>query len=259
MKGPLGGLEHLVGGVEPGHLHLLVAEGLGGADAGKTAFDLRVDVAGLLLDHHGDLAHIAAHGHDHHQENGDEDPHRQSQLPADGRHDDERAYNGDEGGQQVLRPVMGQFCQLKQVCRQPAHQLPCPVGIVKVIAQLLHMAKQILTNVRLHPDAEGMAEIADDIVQSCPQNINNGSGNHQPKKHPVFSVWKQIVQALPGHQRKRQVDQGNQCGAANVQGKEPLVVSEIVEKNPQRTFLPVFFRGHGYSPFSSFSASITDL
>ena len=48
----------------------------------------------------------------------------------------------DKRDEQVLRPVVGQLRQLKQVRGQAAHQLAGAVFIVKVKAQVLHMANR---------------------------------------------------------------------------------------------------------------------
>ena len=60
--------------------------------------------------------------------------------------------------------MVGQLRELKQIRGQPGHQLARPIAVVKIEAQLLHMAEQIPANVRLHPDAKGMAEIGHNVI-----------------------------------------------------------------------------------------------
>ena len=59
VKAPLGGLERLIGAVEPLLLDTLVAEGLHRADTAETGLDLGVDGAGFLLGRHRGAAHPA--------------------------------------------------------------------------------------------------------------------------------------------------------------------------------------------------------
>ena len=233
---PLGGLELVVGRVEAGAFHRLVGKGLGGADAGQAGLDLRIDVGHLLLDPHRDPAHPPAHGENHRQEHGDHSRHHQRQLPADGGHHDQRAEDGNGGGEQVLRPVMGQLRQLKQVGGQPAHQLAGAVIIIKIKAHLLQMAEQVPADIRLHPDAEGVAIIADNVIQPRPQHVKRRRHQHHGKEHPELLIGQKIIQRLPGDQRKAQVDQGNAHRAADIQSKQPLVRGKIAEENLQRSF-----------------------
>ena len=67
--------------------------------------------------------------------------------------------------------MVGQLCQFKQVGGQPGHQLAGAVFIVKIEAHLLHVGEQVLADVRLHPDAEGVAEIGHNELQERPQAV----------------------------------------------------------------------------------------
>ena len=94
------------------------------------------------------------------KENGDDEAHHQRQPPLHGKHDGQCADNRDGRDEQVLRAVMRQLRHLKQVRGQAAHQLTRAVLVVKIKAQLLHMAEQVPSDVRFHADAEGMAPVA---------------------------------------------------------------------------------------------------
>ena len=245
VEGPLGGFEDFVGSIESAVLHILIAKGLGGADAGEAGFDLRIDVSGLLLHPGGDAAEGRPHGHNDEQKNGHQNAHHQSQLPADGGHDDQCADDGHRGGEHILRAMVGQLRQLKQVRGQAAHELTGAVGVVEVVAHVLHMPEQVRPDVRLHPDAEGVAIVADNIVQEAAQYIKGQAGAHQGKEHAEFSVGQQVIEAGPGYQGKGQIDQRNQQGAGDVNGKQLPMVFEVMQKNRQGPLFPVFFRGHG--------------
>ena len=164
MEGPLGGFINRVGGIEPGNFHLLIAKGLGSADAGKTGLDFRIDVSRFLLHPYRNSGKVRSHSHNHRNENGHQNSHHQSKLPSDGRHNDQRADDRHRRSQQVLRAVVGKLRQLKQIRSQAAHQLARAVFIVKIVTQLLHMPKQICPDIRLYPDAEGVAKITNNVV-----------------------------------------------------------------------------------------------
>ena len=70
-----------------------------------------------------------------------------------------------QGDEQILRPVVGQLRQFKQVTGQAAHQLAGAVAVVEVEAQLLNVAAQIAADIRLHADAEGVAPVGHHEVQ----------------------------------------------------------------------------------------------
>ena len=160
MKFALGRFEHLIGVVKAAALLCLIGKRLGGAKAGQRRFDFGVDGAGFLLGALGGLPHIAAAAHDHQQKDGDNHANHQRQPPLHGKHDGQCADNRDGRDEQVLRAVMRQLRHLKQVRGQTAHQLTRAVLVVKIKAQLLHMAEQVPPDVRFHADAEGMAPVA---------------------------------------------------------------------------------------------------
>ena len=217
MKPPLGGLEGLVGTVEPLLLDGLVAKGLDGADAAEAGFDLGVDGAGFLLGGNGSTAHTASQQHQHRQKHRNDGHHDQCHAPFDGEHHRQRAHDGDDGDGQVLRSVMGQLRQFKKIGGQPAHQLPCAVAVIKVEAQHLHMVEQVSPDVRLHPDAESVPPVGHNVVQYRPQHKGQRHDCHHHKEHAVVFLRQPLIQRSPGYQRERQIHQRNEDRAAHVQ------------------------------------------
>ena len=59
---------------------------------------------------------------------------------------------------------MGELGDFEQVAGQTAHELTRAVAVIEAVAQTLHMAEQILPDVRLHTDAEGVAPVADNVI-----------------------------------------------------------------------------------------------
>ncbi len=78
-------------------------------------------------------------------------------------------HNGDTRDKNILRPMVGQLCDIKEVCGQTAHELSGAVAVIVVKGQLLHMAEQVSADIRLHQDAKGMPPVADYIRQHRPQ------------------------------------------------------------------------------------------
>ena len=93
---PFGSFVNLIGRIEPAALNILIAEGLGRADAGETALNFLVDMSGLFLGGNGGNTHPAAHGHDHHQKNRNHQRHHHRQLPANGGHYRQGAADGQK-------------------------------------------------------------------------------------------------------------------------------------------------------------------
>ena len=96
------------------------------------------------------------------------------------------------------------------------------------------MGKQILTDIRLHPDAEGMTVISHDVLQERAQQVAAEHDDHDRKESLVHLIGQHIVQGAAGDQREHQVNGGDANGAEHIDGKEPLVVFEIGQKDHQR-------------------------
>ena len=228
---PLGGLVDFICRVEPADFRRLVGKCLGGADTGQAALNLLIDVARLFLGAHRGPGHPPAHSHGHRQKHRDGHRHHQRQLPPNGQHHRQGTQNGQAAGEQVLRAVVGKLRQLEQVGGQPGHELAGAVAVVVVKAQLLHMGEQVRADVRLHPDAEGMAVVGDYIVEKRAQHIAQRHRQHDEKEGSVELVGKQVVQSLPGNQREGQINGGNTHGTAQVDGKQALVIAEVMEED----------------------------
>ena len=241
---PLGGLEDLIGGVEAGLLHLFVGVGLGGADAGEGGFDLGVDVGGLGLGSLGSPGHGLAHEHDDEDGNGDHHRHHQGQPPLDGGHHYQRADDGQHGGDQVLRAMVGQLRQLEEVGSQPAHELASAVLVIEIEAHLLHVAEQVPADVRLHPNAEGMAPVGHHELQQGSQDITAHRHSHHREEGLVQLVGQHIVQGVSGDQGEGQVNGRDQHGAGHVQGEELLMGAEIAQKDHNGMLFLKFFSRH---------------
>ena len=249
MEAPFGGLEGLVGAVEPLLLDGLVAEGLHRADTAETGFDLGIDGAGLLLGRHRGAAHAAPQQHQHHQKHRNDGHDDQRHAPLDAEHHRQRTHDGDQRDGQILRPVVGQLRQLEKIGGQAAHQLAGAVAVIEIKAQHLHVVEQIPADVRLHPDTEGVTPIGHDIIEARPQHKGQRHNDHHREKHPVVLLRQPLVQRHAADQRKGQIHHGDEDGAADIQRKQLPMGLEIAQEYPQRTAGTVILRCHISIPF----------
>ena len=203
----LGGLVGVVRAGEFLGLHRLVGEGLGRADAGKRGFDVGVDDRRLFLDAAGGRPHGLAAREAHKDEHRDHHGHDQRQPPFDRRHDGQRADDGHERDEQVLRPVVGKLGDLKQIRRHPAHELAGPVAVKKLEAQLLHMAEERRADIGLHADAERMAPVGDDKVEQRAQRVRRHHDQHHREKRTVGVLRQQRPHRVARDDRVSQIDQ----------------------------------------------------
>ena len=236
----------LNGLVEPLLLGVLVGEGLGGADAGQAGLDGGVDGTGLLLGSAGGGAHLFPAAQRRQQQHRQHHQQHQRQLPADAEHHDQRAHDGHKRDKQILRPVVGQLRHLEQVAGQAAHQLAGTVLVVEVKAQLLHMVVQVAADIRLHPDAEGVAPVGHHEVQPRANYIGCHHQRHHDEEHPELLFRQPRVQRGAGHQRKRQIHHGDEERAGHVQREQAPVGLEIGQEYPQQAAVLEIFRRHGH-------------
>ena len=63
-------------------------------------------------------------------------------------------------------------------------------------------AEQVFADVRLHPDAEGMSVVGYYIIKEGAQQVASRHRQHNQEEGAVELVREQIVQRLPGNQRR---------------------------------------------------------
>ena len=184
-------------------------------------------MAGFFLGFAGCPAHSAAHGHDHSQENGDHQCHHNSQLPLDRTHDHQSANDRQHRSQQILRAVVGKLCQFKKVRGKAAHQLTGTVAVIEIKAHGLHVCKQILADIRFHPDTKGMAIVGHNIIEDRAQHIAGNHHCHNDEEGSIELSGQQFIERMAGDQRECQVNGRDQARAQHIDGKELLMVFKI--------------------------------
>ena len=146
----------------------------------------------------GRLTHRPAAGPHHDQKHRQNGGDHQRQPPLDRKHDDKGADDGHAGDENILRAVMGQFRDLKQLAGQAAHQGAGPIAVIVAEIQFLHMAEQIPTDVCLYQNTKGVPVVADDISQHTPHGESRSSHRHHRKKGAVCVLWQQLIHTPAG-------------------------------------------------------------
>ena len=110
------------------------------------------------------------------------------------------------------------------------------------------MAEQVLPDIRLHQHAEGMAPVADDILQPRPQKIGrNHHGDHG--KEGLIAVFRdQFVHTEPGNKGEGQVDQRDHQRTGHVCQEKPHMGAEIAEEDTQQAVVMKVTLGHMSPP-----------
>ena len=223
MEHLFGGLVNVVRAVEFFLLNMFVGKRLGRANAGQGGFDVSVDRAGLFLHTAGGLAHRLTARDNDRNEHRDHDRHDQCQPPLDCRHDGQRTHDGHERDEQVLRPVVGKFGDLKEVGRHAAHQLTGAVAVEKLKAQLLHVTEQGRADISLYTDAEGVAPVGDNEIQHRPQRIRCQHDQHDRKERAVCALRQQRAHGVTRDNGVCQIDHRHDQCTGHVEKKQPPV------------------------------------
>ena len=136
--------------------------------------------------------------------------------------------------------MVSKLRQLKQIRRQPAHQLAGAVAVIVVEGQLLHMPEQVPADIRLHQNAEGMAPVGNDIVQRRPQGEGHEHDGHDSEKGLVGTLGQQLIHTPARDIGKGQIDQGDEQRAAQVHDEQFPMGFKVGKEDLQRRFLLKF-------------------
>ena len=140
-------------------------ECLGRPHAGDAGFNGGVDLCCLGLQLQIGPAHFPPLINGEEKKERDNGKREYSQLPLNGTHDTKRTHQSDSGNKEVFRPMVGQFCDFKQIIGDPRHEDPGAVFIKEAEAQALHVGIQVPSKIGLYPDAKDVPPIGDNKVQ----------------------------------------------------------------------------------------------
>ena len=208
-------------------IHLFIGKCLGRPHPGNPGLDIRADLREALFVIHRCLRHPAPVPYHHQNRDGKNQCNHQGKAPLNGKHADKGSGDGEKGHRQILRSVMGQFCDGEQIAGEAAHDHACPVGVIKVKIQLLEMLEEGRPNVRLHSRAEGMSPVNHGELKDIAEHIAEGHNKHHRKEGTVQLIRQHLVHGISGYQRKCQVNHRHHDGAEHIQKKQTPVGYEV--------------------------------
>ena len=209
-------------------LIFLVGKRLCHTCAGDGAFDVRVDFRNALLYLQRGTAHFYPQPHHvvDRGRNNAEQPQRKP--PIDERHRNKRAKDGGSGDEHILRAVMREFGDVKQIRRHAGHELAGSHLVEKAERELLNVRKDIAANVRLHADAQHMPPVVDDKQQQRAHEIGAERSKNQQHKHAKHCaverhLRQERAQNILRKQRVGNVDQRDEKRAGEIEDQQALV------------------------------------
>ena len=213
-------LEALVGAVKAGVFIVLRGVGARHADAGNARFQSGVDFGDFLARLFERAVHLLARFHGKQDDERQEGKHDERQPDVDGRQHHERADEHNRGKEQVLRPVMRQLGHVEQVVDQPRHHRARLVLVVKRKGQLLQPAEHIPPHIPLHPHADDMAPVLDDIVQQRLESVDAQQHARPDEQQPQILRRHILVDDVLGDDGIKQIAQRHNKGAEHIDEKQ---------------------------------------
>lgn len=186
-----------------------------------------------LLDLQRGGHHSFAHDHGEQHEQRHDTQHDQRQLPLDGEHDSKGADQSDDRDKQILRAMVRQFRNFKQVVGHPTHQLASAVLVIEAEGELLHMGEQILTDIRLNAYPHQMAQIGDHKIHPRPQYIGQQKDDHHGKEGGEGALGQQAFHGELGNIGKGQIHQGDTQSTGHIGQEQGDVRPVIGDKDGQ--------------------------
>ena len=207
---------------------ILIAKGLGNADAGNRAFNFRVDARRAAFDFAGNLHHVAA-------ARGDEDDNQrygnhqhESKRFLDSPEDDERTGQRDQRYEQIFGTVVRQLGDVKQIRRHAGHEQTRSILVVEAEAQLLHMRKDCRAHIRLDVNARQVSQIGDNPLGKRAQDEQTQHRKHHEDERAQSLIGNIIVKHLARHDGEGDIHQRDDERTEHVQQEHAHV--RLVER-----------------------------
>ena len=185
----------------------LVRECLGCAHAGDAGLDDGVDLGLPALDGDVCVVHALALADRDPQRQRHEQQQHERELPADRRQDRERAAERDHRREQILRPVVRQLRNGKEVARHAAHEHARAVAVKEAEAHRLQMLKELLTHIRFDEHAALVADDGHGVFEHGLEQICCQKRRHDGEECAEQSQRQQVLHRLPRDIGKRQIRQ----------------------------------------------------
>ena len=230
--------------VEFFYLVLLVGEGLGDSCARDSGFDIRVYPRYALLDLAGGQIELFAQVHDERQHEGHRRHEHERKAPVDKRHHNEGADESDRRNEEILRAVVREFNDVKQIRGAARHELARPRFIVEGEAELLQMGEYVVAHIRFDINAQHVPPVGDYVGAYRADYVHEYRRAYEYQKRAErFRAGRDvIVQRVPRHDGIDDVHRRDYERAEHIEGKElhmPPVIAYKAPYNAGLLILPV--------------------
>ena len=185
---PLDAGEPCALGVELGALLCFAGKRFDHADAQKGVFGLRVNVARDLAPRFEHRPHLAAEIHRAEEHERQQHERRRGQRQVDRAKEAEADADLDPEDEELLRTVVRELRDIKEVRRDPRHQL-ADLGVVVVAERdAQQVGEQVLAHIAFDHHAHRVSDIDHIIaradVHELQRPVDRGEGQHQLQRKP---------------------------------------------------------------------------
>ena len=158
---------------------------------------------------------------------------KREQVYIDGAKIGEGSHDHHAADEQVLRAVVSQLTDFKQVAGQPGEDGAGFVIVEEGVGQLLQMGEQVAAHLLLHLHADDMAVVLDEVVEQHTDDVQ--TQNHQAGNNDLIiePVGDQIVEHFIGHHGVDHADDGDHQRCQHVQGEHELMRLVVSNKSFQ--------------------------
>ena len=194
-------------------LHFFVGKGFYHTYTGQVIFDLCIDIRDLHSVSSKCRTHLFIQDKSESKHKWQYQKGRQRQHSINIHKDHQGSQDFQHRQNNILRTVVQKLCDIKKVCRDPAHQLSDFRIIVESKGQLLHMVKNLCPHIVFYFCPHHMTVISDKIPAEQihqKQHRQKQTNLPQPCKHPVFFHIDQCSGHITHHQRNGQSHRSRQ-------------------------------------------------
>ena len=132
--------------------------------------------------------------------------------------------------------MVGQLGDLKEIARDPAHEMTGAVLIIEGKGEGLHMGEEVPADVGLDAHAHQVSPVGDDKAQPGLEHIGQDEDGHDGEKGGKQAVRQQGLHGPAGRLGKGQIHRGNAQGTDHIQQEEghmgPVIGREQAEIPP---------------------------
>ena len=221
-----------------------VGEGFHHTDTGQGILQACVDSGNFAAVVHKDGAHLFVlpyAEHEHHKSDGEQN---QRHRHVDPEQQSERTENFEQGNEDVLRSMMSQLADIKEIRDKLAHHLAGVVSVVIREGETLILIKKILTHIAFHARAHDVSLTGNVIPPSEANKIHQQQAEGQRGQNTqnlIRAAGKNASRQIIEKLRECKIDHAYQHGAGHIDPENGLIGFVVAKKffqNVHLTSLP---------------------